>query len=110
MPFIRQFTAKMIESWRTGEMPEGILLTNNATDTEWFHDVLAACSAVCFTRGRICFLEASNGELTEKESPTHGQAFFYFGKNTDRFAQTFGEFGGVLCRYELKQSHLRVVV
>ena len=101
MPFIKQFTAKMIHSWQTGEMPEGILLTNNATDTEWFHNVLEACSAVCLTRGRICFLEASNDELIEKESPTHGQAFFYFGKNADRFTQTFSDFGSVLRRYEL---------
>jgi hypothetical protein len=64
---------------------------------------------VCLTRGRICFLEAAGGELTERESPTHGQAFFYFGKNANRFAQAFGEFGSILHCYEQGQPHLRVV-
>jgi len=104
MPSIKQFTVKMIESWQHGEMREGILLTNNATDTEWFHSALDVCNAVCFTRGRISFLEASDGELVEKTSPTHGQAFFYFGKNVAAFARRFAEFGIILCCYKTREA------
>jgi phage N-6-adenine-methyltransferase len=107
MPTIKQFTTKLVDSWNAREITEGILLTNNATDTEWFHNTLDACSAVCLTRGRISFLEASDGELIEKPSPTHGQAFFYFGNNGDSFAQTFREFGSILCRYH-QRTHLKV--
>lgn len=95
MPFVEQFVQKMVASYEDGGI-EGILLTNNATDTKWFHMAARTCSAICFTLGRIHFLEASNGELTEKNSPTHGQAFFYFGRNTARFYQVFSEFGTVL--------------
>jgi hypothetical protein len=89
MPLIKQFTGKMVESYRNGSVVEGILLTNNATDTEWFHAAMTACTAICFTRGRISFLEASNGDLVEKATPTHGQAFFYFGANLSAFVEVF---------------------
>jgi ParB family chromosome partitioning protein len=107
MPFIKQFTSKIVECWQAGSMTEGILLTNNATDTEWFHNTLEGCSALCLTRGRIQFLEARDGELTEKVSPTHGQAFFYFGPHVERFAETFGEFGAILRRYQ-RPTQLKV--
>ena len=100
MPFIREFSAKMVNSFLSGSMSEGILLTNNATDTEWFHNAMSACTAVCFTRGRIAFLEASNGELVEKPSPTHGQAFFYFGSHLSSFVEVFSAFGAIVCPYK----------
>lgn len=100
MPHIRNFTHKMVESFAAGSMPEGILLTNNATDTEWFHIAMNACTALCFTRGRIRFLEASEGELVEKKSPTHGQAFFYFGPHIERFAEVFSRYGTITCRFQ----------
>jgi phage N-6-adenine-methyltransferase len=103
MPFIKEFTTKMIASWRGSEMTEGILLTNNATDTEWFHAALSNSNAVCLTKGRIKFLEASNGELIEKDSPTHGQAFFYFGNNIWKFAKIFAVFGVILVDYMRQQ-------
>jgi phage N-6-adenine-methyltransferase len=103
MPFIKEFTTKMIAAWRASEMNEGILLTNNATDTEWFHAALSNCNAVCFTKGRIKFLEASDGDLIEKDSPTHGQAFFYFGNNIWKFAKTFARFGAILVDYMRQQ-------
>jgi len=96
MPAIRDFVTKMTESWRQGHITHGILLTNNATDTEWFHQALKSARAVCFTRGRIHFLEGRNGDLVEKNSPTHGQAFFYFGPDPERFADVFGEFGSIV--------------
>jgi hypothetical protein len=98
MPTIREFTAKMVTSWTDGDMDEGILLTNNATDTEWFHMAARACAAVCFTRGRISFLQARDGELLEKTAPTHGQAFFYFGPKGQVFEKVFSQHGIVLVR------------
>ena len=108
MPFIKQFTAKMVESSASPEFIEGILLTNNATDTEWFHSALEVCSAVCFTRGRISFLEACDGELIEKPAPTHGQAFFYFGTNSEKFAAVFSAFGTILSRLLTPPSTLQI--
>lgn len=96
MPFVREFAAKMVTAYVDGDMDEGILLTNNATDTEWFHMAARACAAICFTRGRISFLQARDGELLEKTAPTHGQAFFYFGPNDHTFEKVFSQHGIVL--------------
>jgi phage N-6-adenine-methyltransferase len=93
MPAIKQFVNKLVDSVMAGDVSEAILLTNNATDTEWFHTAAEACAGVCFTRGRISFLQARDGELLEKCSPTHGQAFFYFGSNLRGFKTVFSAFG-----------------
>jgi ParB family chromosome partitioning protein len=95
MPFVREFTAKMVESFASKSIAQGILLVNNATDTEWFSLASAACSAVCLTRGRISFLEVSDGEIVPKASPVNGQAFFYFGPDVERFAEVFSAIGNV---------------
>ena len=68
---------------------QAILLTHNYTDTGWFHAAAGKSAAICFTRGRIRFVNAT-GEIA---APTQGQAFFYFGAGTDRFRNTFGGFG-----------------
>lgn len=98
MPHVKNFVTKMVEAYTTGDIDEGILLTNNATDTEWFHAAMRACAALCLTRGRIRFLEATDDELVEKTAPTHGQTFFYFGHNPQTFKKVFSEFGFVLYR------------
>lgn len=95
MPLIKQFVVRMTEAAQTGEISEGILLTNSATDTEWSHLIWDAAQAVCFTRGRIRFLEAKGEELIERPAPMMGQMFSYFGIHSERFAQIFSKFGRV---------------
>lgn len=97
MPTVKRFVHKLVDSVSSGAVSEAILLTNNATDTEWFHTAAGACSAVCFTRGRISFLQTRDGELVKRCAPTHGQAFFYYGPNFDAFESVFSEFGLILC-------------
>jgi phage N-6-adenine-methyltransferase len=94
MPDIKNFVFKLAKAYETGEIEEGILLTNSATDTEWFHRAMTMTSALCFTRGRIKFLEAGEEELIERRTPTHGQAFFYFGPHSRKFRSVFRRFGG----------------
>lgn len=96
MPHIKNFVTKMTTAFTEGEFDEGILLTNNATDTAWFHQATDVCTGICFTKGRISFLQARDGELLEKASPTHGQAFFYFGPRLAEFHKVFIEFGTVV--------------
>jgi phage N-6-adenine-methyltransferase len=96
MPIIRDFVTKMVEEYQAGNFDQGILLTNNATDTAWWHLTAGNCSALCFTRGRISFLQARDGELLTKEAPTHGQVFFYFGPNVEQFKDVFNNYGMVL--------------
>lgn len=69
---------------------EGIVLTNNATETKWFQEMFRTASAVCFTNHRIAFWNADNKKMSGN---TRGQAFFYFGPNTDRFGGAFADIG-----------------
>ena len=90
-PLIRHFVERLVECWQTGEIAAAIMLTHNYTDTGWFHLALSGATAVCFTRGRIRFVDLEGREA----APTQGQAFFYFGPDVDGFAEVFSEFGAV---------------
>ena len=83
---------KMINSWAGGELQAAIMLTNAYTETSWFHALVNASRAVCFTRGRIKF-KSPHGE---KCAPTNGQSFFYFGNELDLFRQHFADVGLVM--------------
>jgi phage N-6-adenine-methyltransferase len=88
-----KFIDKLVEEFTAGRTTAAIMLTNNCTDTDWFHAAVHAANAVCFTYGRIKFVD----ERGEEVLPTQGQAFFYFGPNVDLFELAFCEIGfGVL--------------
>jgi len=91
-PLIMQFIKKLTDEYNSGNISEAIVLTHNYTDTQWFHCAQKDCAAICFTRGRIRFLNA-NGKTC---SPTQGQAFFYFGENIARFNEAFQGLGFVV--------------
>ena len=86
-PEIKQFVDKLLSELRDGQ--QAILLTNNNTDTNFFHNAAIKATMVCFTKGRINFLKA-DGSFS---SPTNGQVFFYFGKHTGKFITHFSKFG-----------------
>jgi phage N-6-adenine-methyltransferase len=92
-PLIAHFMAKLVDEAEKGTIRQAIALTHNHTDTAWFQSTAPAADAVCFTRGRIAFL---NPDSSIGASPTQGQAFFYFGPNTAMFAETFQQFGWVV--------------
>jgi phage N-6-adenine-methyltransferase len=90
-PLISHFVKKLVDEVGAGNVTEAILLTHSYTDTKWFHASFAAASAVCFTSGRIKFIDPHG----ERASPTMGQAFHYFGKNITRFADVFEDIGSI---------------
>lgn len=75
-----------------GNIEQGIVLTNNATDTSWFGRLKGSCNAVCFTNHRISF-ESPDGKRISGN--TRGQTFFYFGSEhtAAAFKERFSEFG-----------------
>ena len=79
------FINKLLEQIDECRIASAIVLTNNSTDTAWFQAASAACTAICFTTGRIRF-EVPNGEPV---LPTQGQAFFYFGPDKAIFTDVF---------------------
>lgn len=88
-PAISDFTSKLIADLNSGAITSAILLTNNHTDTGWFHNCESIAAALCFTRGRIKFIDAVKGEVM----PTAGQCFFYYGGETQYFGEVFRDFG-----------------
>lgn len=90
-PAIANFVAKWADEFAAGRMTESVMLTHNYTDTAWFHRAIGTASRVCFTRGRIAFLD----ERGRPAAPTQGQAFFYVGPRPDYFTGVFAPYGAV---------------
>lgn len=91
-PDISNFVKKLVNEISAGRVSEAIMLTNNCTDTEWFHEAERHAALICFTRGRIQFVDQSGNEAS---SPVQGQSFFYYGDKTTSFVRYFGRFGFV---------------
>lgn len=83
------FIDKLVQEFDAERVSAAIVLTNNCTDTEWFSVAASACTAICFTRGRIKFTVPTGPPVL----PTQGQAFFYLGNDVERFAECFCAFG-----------------
>jgi ParB family chromosome partitioning protein len=93
-PLIQQFIEKLCVEYSSGRVTAAILLTHNYTDTEWFHIAARTCDAICFTRGRVKFVNPQG----EEAAPTQGQAFTYFGRDRKSFIEHFSSFGVVLIK------------
>lgn len=91
-PAIWHFVEKLVAELCANNAKEAILLTHNYTDTSWFHHAESIALAICFTRGRIRFVDSDGVECA---SPTQGQAFFYYGEDDTRFREVFSDFGFV---------------
>ena len=83
------FINKLCEHYEALDVQQAVLLTNNNTDTKWWHRAANTGSAVCFTAGRIAFYDPSR----EVAQPTNGQSFTYFGKSAKSFVSVFSTFG-----------------
>lgn len=91
---INVFISKLVNHYKEGVVTDAIVLTNNNTDTSWFHEAANTASAICFTAGRINFLKRDGS----KSSPTNGQSFIYFGNNTEKFKDVFSKHGLVMVK------------
>jgi len=91
---INLFIDKLVGHFEANEVTEAIVLTNNNTDTIWFHQAAKTAAAVCFTAGRVNFLKRDG----TKSSPTNGQAFLYFGPNVKAFKAKFSKHGLVMVK------------
>ncbi len=82
------FATKLVEE--TANLSETIVLVNNATDTQWFHEIASVATAICFVRGRIKFND-KNGKPAN--TPVQGQVCIYVGGNAEKFCLVFSSFG-----------------
>ena len=83
--FIDRYAAEVLE----GNI-YGIVLVNNATETDWFGKLVSVSNAVVFPSKRIKFIDV-NGNATG--SPLQGQALLYAGEQAEKFLQEFEKFG-----------------
>jgi phage N-6-adenine-methyltransferase len=85
---MKRFVAKLIAQYEAGNVTEAVILTNNTTDTAWFHDLFSRYPA-CFTRGRVQFWRPDSTAHGARQ----GQTLFYLGDNFVTFRNVFSEFG-----------------
>ena len=89
---ISRFVARLCEHITSTEVSQAVLLTNNNTDTAWWHQAAELAEVICFTRGRVAFYSPDGSEA----APTNGHTFCYFGKRVATFCQQFSQFGTIM--------------
>lgn len=92
-PLIGLFCNALRWAIESEQVTEAITLTNNATETAWFADLLANAAAVCFTSTRVKFVDRYGNA---SGAPLQGQAIIYSGPNIERFTQEFKRLGAIL--------------
>ena len=68
---------------------QAIILVNNATETQWFYEIVKIASAVCFPKSRVKFYMPDG----KTGAPLQGQAVLYVGNNTAKFISAFRGIG-----------------
>lgn len=89
LELIRPFTSRYVENVENGNISQGIVLVNNATETNWFKSLIGVSSAIAFPTGRVRFLDPDGNP----GDPLQGQAVIYTGKQIDKFRREFEKFG-----------------
>jgi len=92
-PLVKDFCNTLVKKYNAGEINQACVLINNATETEFFQNMLKVCTAVCFIKGRVKFID-KNGEATG--TPLQGQVIIYFGNESKKFKDLFSKYGEIL--------------
>jgi phage N-6-adenine-methyltransferase len=87
---IADFVTKLLDEMAADRVTSAIMLTKSYTDTAWFQSAAEQADAICFTKGRIRFVDP-DGEPSP--APIQGNAFFYFGNDPLKFAARFHDIG-----------------
>jgi len=93
-PAIDDFTTKFAASVIAKDITAGLVLVNNATETDWFRNLSDVATAVCFPKGRVRFWSPDR----ESATPLQGQAVLYVGSHLATFRKAFSVFGVVLVK------------
>jgi phage N-6-adenine-methyltransferase len=97
-PEIKQFCEKFARHAEAREI-QGIVLVNNATDTQWFATIAAVAHAFCFPSFRFRYWHPENQDA---DTALQGQVIVYTGPDRDAFCRRFSEIGLVLVRPRLE--------
>ena len=95
LPYTRKlidaFADKLIEQIQAKRVKQAIWLSNNSTDTRWFHKLAQQSDALYFPRGRIKFGSPNidTKQVIYSQSPLQGQVLIYFGFAAELFLAVF---------------------
>lgn len=93
---IDEFMAKLVHEYSAGNIREAIVMTNNATDTAWFHVLATVATAWFFPRGRTKFYRIHPDGTQETGPPLQGQVLTYIGPRPEVFLYEFeNRIGGI---------------
>lgn len=87
---IKPFCKKLAQHVRDGDIEQAIVLVNNATETNWFGELIDEASAVVFPKGRIRFIDCDGNP---SGAPLQGQSIIYCGTYLEKFIDIFSKFG-----------------
>jgi DNA N-6-adenine-methyltransferase (Dam) len=88
---VRAWMQKLCDEYADGRVIEAIALTKNDTSTGWFQMIWQGAAVVCFPDHRLKF------KGNDTQAP-QAHVFAYFGRNLERFYQTFHGTVGVCVR------------
>ena len=90
-PYSSDLISKFVEKLKEqrANYNQAIVLVNNATETQWFYEIVKIASAVCFPKSRVKFYMPDG----KTGAPLQGQAVLYVGNNTEKFISAFGGIG-----------------
>ena len=89
-PYSRGLINKFVDKFIREPFDRGIILVNASTDTSWFQRLLACDYPVCFTAGRISFIDRTG---KPKRGNSRGQAFFFKNCNSVAVHEAFSDVG-----------------
>ena len=90
-PYSSDLISKFVEKLKEqrANYNQAIILVNNATETQWFYEIVKIASAVCFPKSRVKFYMPDG----KTGAPLQGQAVLYVGDNYEKFISAFGGIG-----------------
>lgn len=90
-PYSSDLISKFVEKLKEQRVNynQAIILVNNATETQWFYEIVKIASAVCFPKSRVKFYMPDG----KTGAPLQGQAVLYVGNNIEKFISAFGGIG-----------------
>jgi phage N-6-adenine-methyltransferase len=91
---IDDFVDKLLKEIQANNVKQAIVLTHNNTDTEWFEKLSLTSCRICFTRGRLKFVNPT--KEVSVATPTNGQTLFYYGGNAYGFTSEFKDVGLIM--------------
>jgi phage N-6-adenine-methyltransferase len=91
-PLIAEFSKKLVEEYKNNNIEQACVLVNNATETAWFRLMAKEANMICFTKGRVKFIDKDG---KSSGAPLQGQAILYYGDNSENFKNNFKELGWI---------------